>query len=302
MPPLTDGVPAAVCAPTRIALLANPDAGGGIGPDTLAGAFAELGVEVSTFPLRLAAEAARSGVDRVVVAGGDGSVGPAAAAAAAAGVDLAVVATGTANDFSRWLGLPAELDEACALAARGTTVRAVDLGRFGEQPFVNAASAGLGAGAAERAAPLKRFLGPLAYPIGGIGAGLGGPTVHATVTVDGEERFSHDAWQVTVACGGAFGGGARLETTVADDGQLDVAVIERSPRATLPRRAWALMRGHLHHEPGVHTFRGRRIEVALDADDPAWTVDGELRRPGASVAATVDPATLRVVVPGPPRT
>ena len=50
--------------------------------------------------------AVESGAERIVVAGGDGSIAPVAAAAGAAGIPLAVVPAGTANDFARRIGLP----------------------------------------------------------------------------------------------------------------------------------------------------------------------------------------------------
>lgn len=89
------------------------------------------------------------------MAGGDGSIAPAAAAAASAGIPLAVIPAGTANDFARELDLPRDIEEACRLAAAGRETRSLDLGRMGERPFVNIASAGLAPVAASEASGLK---------------------------------------------------------------------------------------------------------------------------------------------------
>ena len=110
--------------------------------------------------------------ERIVVAGGDGSIGCAAGAAGGAAVPLGVVPVGTANDFARALGLPDDLDEAVELAATGARTRRLDLGAAGERPFVNAASAGLSPVAAGEAHGLKSALGPLAYAVGALRAGL----------------------------------------------------------------------------------------------------------------------------------
>ena len=65
---------------------------------------------------------------------------------------------GTANDFARRLGLPDEISAACRLAVRGTKLESLELGWMNdERPFVNVASAGLPAPAAERA---RRLEGP----------------------------------------------------------------------------------------------------------------------------------------------
>lgn len=95
-------------------------------------------------------------VDRVIVAGGDGSLGPCAALAARLEVPIGVVPAGTANDFVRATGLPDDADRACLLAATGDRTRPIDLGRVDEVPFVNVASIGLAPKAAAAAEPLKR--------------------------------------------------------------------------------------------------------------------------------------------------
>ncbi len=63
-------------------------------------------------------------------------------------------------------------EEACELAAKGTRVRRLDVGRMGDRPFLNMASTGLSPAAAEHADGLKEQLGPLAYAVGGARAGL----------------------------------------------------------------------------------------------------------------------------------
>ncbi len=88
-----------------LALVANPRSGGGTDPDTLSELLARNGARV--IPVRLDELDAPlpAGTDRVVLAGGDGSVGVAARAAHRAGLPLAVIAAGTANDLARAAGL-----------------------------------------------------------------------------------------------------------------------------------------------------------------------------------------------------
>ena len=83
-------------------------------------------------------------VDRIVVAGGDGTLAAALPALLEVERPLAVIPLGTANDFARNLGLPAGRTEQLALVAEGA-VRRVDLGSVNGRPFLNAASIGLGA-------------------------------------------------------------------------------------------------------------------------------------------------------------
>jgi diacylglycerol kinase (ATP) len=139
-------------AATTLALVAN-ERSGASNPALCAERLRSFGAEVRSFDLEELEEAVASGGDRVVVAGGDGSIAPVAAAAGAADVPLAVLPVGTANDFARRLGLPESLTAACRLAVRGTLVRRLELGWMNdERPFVNVASVGLPAPAAQQRA------------------------------------------------------------------------------------------------------------------------------------------------------
>src|SRR5688572_20214843 len=109
-----------------IALLANPESGSGDAravPDLLRG----HGAEVRSFGLEESEDAVAWEPERIVVAGGDGSIGCAAEAASRARVPLAVVPAGTANDFARAHGLPLDVAEACRLAVEGEDARRLEL-------------------------------------------------------------------------------------------------------------------------------------------------------------------------------
>ncbi len=86
----------------------------------------------------LAAAAVAEGVQRVVVAGGDGTVCEAAEGLfGAGGGELAILPLGTGNDGARTLGVPTDL-EAAARAATGGSSRSVDLITIGDHAVLNA--------------------------------------------------------------------------------------------------------------------------------------------------------------------
>ena len=234
----------------------------------------EHGAELLRFTLARAGEAAESGASRIVVAGGDGSIGCAAQAAARAEVPLAVVPVGTANDFARALGIPLDARAACRLAVAGTETQLLELAWIGSRPFVNVASAGLSPVAARKARGLKRILGPPAYTVGAIRAGLGARPITCQVSCEGNPFFDGSAWQVSVAVTGAFGGGAKIGGD-PHDGKLDVVVFEAGSRARLIAHAYRLRAGGVASRSGVRSRRCRDAEVHTDGGT-GLNVDGEL--------------------------
>ncbi len=68
------------------------------------------------------------GIDLVIAAGGDGSIGCAATHVAQSGLPLGILPLGTSNDFARSLNLPLDLESACQTIAEGQAMT-IDLGR-----------------------------------------------------------------------------------------------------------------------------------------------------------------------------
>ncbi len=261
----------------HIHLLSNPASGGETDVAEIERLLARAGATLT----------APEHAERIVVCGGDGTIGKAAALAAELEVPLAVIPTGTANDFARAHELPDDVEEAARLAVRGAPGPALELARMDGRPFVNVASAGLAAAAAERAASLKGALGPLAYPAGGVIAGATESPI--ACTVDG--HFEGEAWQLMIASTGAFGGGAQIDAAEPGDGWLDLIVIESGSRIELARRALQLRQG----DPDGVRARADSFTVRVAPRTP-FNVDGEVVEAGPVVHFTVDHAAYRLVV------
>ncbi len=281
----------------RVVLLHNPSSGSGSGPsgDELAALLRQEGAtEVACLPVEEGLAAIVPGIDRAVIASGDGGVGPAAEAAGAAGVPLAVIPSGTANDFARRMRLPDDPRRAAHLAVRGEHRRRLDLARMGDHPFVNVATAGLAVAATRRAAPLKRVLGPLAYPLGAVLTAAMARSLRCAVDVDDRRIFEGRAWQVMVACSGAFGAGSVIDEARPDDGLLDVVVMEAGNRLRLVRYAKGLRDGRITDRPGVLSARGARVSLGLPGSADL-NVDGDVLPSRTPI--TVAPGHFEVVVP-----
>ncbi len=232
---------------------------------------------------------------RLVVAGGDGTVAAVAELAGKLGVPLGVIPAGTANDFVRANDLPLDPEEAAVLAVTGSELRRLELGRLGDgRPFVNVASAGLASAAARRAEPFKSFLGPLAYPVGALHAAVTERPLGCTVRADGDQVFDGEAWQAIVAVTGAFGGGSDIGAANPEDGVLDAAILPAGSRLALARRAWGLRRGTIAEQRDVCHARGTVVEVALPPGTE-FNVDGEVCDEGMQ-RITVEHSAYELVI------
>jgi diacylglycerol kinase family enzyme len=135
-------------------------------------------------------------------------------------------------------------------------------------------------------------LGPLAYAVGAVHAGVTAQPLRVRVAVDGEEVFAGGAWQLVVGNTGAFGGGSSTGAADPGDGALDVAVVPAGSRLTLARRAHGMRTGRLVHQDDVVHARG--AEVRVDGAE-TYNIDGEVCRPGAPAVFTVRPRAFGLV-------
>ena len=85
--------------------------------------------------------AVNAGADRIVVAGGDGTIATAAGSLVGKQTALAVVPGGTLNHFARDHGIPTDPHEAVALSAEGTTTT-TDVAYVNGRLFLNTSSVG----------------------------------------------------------------------------------------------------------------------------------------------------------------
>jgi YegS/Rv2252/BmrU family lipid kinase len=290
------------------ALIINARARGAEGVLDLASRYlAEEGVALGCKtevqePSRLRAtvrKAIQEGHAPIILGGGDGSVGAAVEALAGRDAALGLLPIGTANDFARTLGIPVDLQEACAVVGRGR-VSEVDLGMANNQHYVNVATVGLGAEVARRISPaVKRVAGALAYPAAAIGALVQHQPFAATLTFpDGDYPPASYERLLQVAVGnGRFYGGGMIVSPEADisDGTLDVYALELGPARELAEVALRWRSGEFTDLDAVGHYRTRRVRLETRPELEV-NLDGELceRTPALF---TLHPRALRVIVP-----
>jgi diacylglycerol kinase (ATP) len=293
--------------PRRALLIANPASGLGR-TQRLASAIerrlARRGVDTDLAltpsdgaAAQAAASAVAAGCDRVIVAGGDGTVNSVLGALAYSSASLGIIPSGMANAFARELGIPLALDAACDIAA-GDVVRTLDLARAGSRPFALMAGIGFDADVVSHVnLRLKRFTGPGAYVLAGLArAARFRPRRVRLIWDDGETAT--DALLVIAANAAHYTYRWRLAADARpDDGLLDVVVFRCRSVLDPPAYVIAALTGsHVYH-PGLLTLRTRRLRVEADAALPVQ-LDGDLA--GATpVEMEVLPGALTTLAPHP---
>ena len=237
------------------------------------------------------------GVARLIVGGGDGTLGAVAARLAHRDVTLGVIPLGTANDFARTLGIPGDLDAAAGVISDGN-VRLVDLGLANDAYFLNVASLGMSVSATTELSPeVKRRFGPLAYIYAGARAFTRNPTFRVYVQ-NGPDSIETTAHQLVVGNGRFYGGGVLVaRQSSLEDGLLHAYALGTRGRWQLLRTIAMLRLGVPIERPGDHFLRTTSLRVETR---PVLKVncDGEIRT-RTPVTFAVEPEALRVFAPIP---
>jgi diacylglycerol kinase family enzyme len=255
-----------------------------------------------------AARAAFGAGRGVVACGGDGTVSELAAVAAECGGPLAVVPTGSGNDFARHFGIDGKRPlDALALLDHGREI-ACDLGHVraadgAERRFTTVAHTGFDADANRWANTVQWTSGTTLYVLAVMRTLVTyRPRPLRLTTTDGSGTpvvWEGPAWLVAAGNTRYYAGGMMISPTArADDGLLDVCVIGPISRARFLYRFPRVFSGTHTAVVGVETFRGRTVEIeplgpGLDLDVYA---SGEPVGPLAACVAT-DPGALRLIVP-----
>ncbi len=269
--------------------------------------------------------ALKSGIESVVVVGGDGTLGetsegffefndnldvpPTAINPAAA---LALLPAGTGNDFARGLRgrratLQVWIDQVVSHCRGENASRKMDLlyGRCNdfEKPFIclNASTMGIGGETAGRVAAqgkfMRNFSGEFRFVFAAVGALAAWRERRVRVVVDGREVVDGPMNLAAVANALYAGGGMKLSPEARiDDGKLDVVIASGLSRSNVVTELSRIHTGGHVNNPKVTIVQGTiaRIETLLVQDAMPLEADGNVR--GVTpVQFQVMPRALRFV-------
>ncbi|MBO4904939.1 MAG: YegS/Rv2252/BmrU family lipid kinase [Lachnospiraceae bacterium] len=264
----------------------NPKAGkGSIGTHLgdIIDIFSEAGYRITVYPTRCRGDGeviARqwgSGFDRIVCAGGDGTLDEIVTGVMASGVKVPIgyLPTGSTNDFARSIGIPKSIRRAARTAVSNDLFKC-DLGRFNSRYFVYVAAFGLFTDVTyETDQNMKNIFGYTAYLAEAVKRLPTVRSIPLRITYDG--NVISDSFLVGLVTNSDSVGGIKGITgpdVKLDDGVFEVLLVRAPdnllelnliPPAILDRRI---------RSDNVISFRCSNMTI--ESDEPiSWTLDGE---------------------------
>jgi diacylglycerol kinase (ATP) len=238
---------------------------------------ARVDCEPSTGPqdlVRIAAESSHGDYDRVVVCGGDGTLNLAIREFDLANGTLALVPTGSGDDFARVMGIPRDVRAACDVVFDGA-IREVDVALANDLRYLGVAGLGFDSEVADYANRNVKFLRGSAVYLYAILRVLPRFTPRPVEIRTGDGTRREEIMFAAVGNTRQYGGGIRITPDAeVDDGLLDLCIVHRTTRMELLKTLPKAYTGAHVKSPFVEMGRGRAFEFRSETAMAVYA-DGE---------------------------
>ena len=291
-----------------VSMFVNPAAGRGRAGRRLSrilDVFAEAGIDMDLQTSRSVGDledqiriAVGSGAERIIVAGGDGSIHEAVNGImrAEGSAKLGIIPTGTGNDFAKACAIPLDWEQASRLlAARLTTdstYRQIDIGRMNDRYFANGAGIGFDAKVTKVARSYRWPIGDLVYLLAIFRCMVDGiATPKVTIVADGL-NWDEPLTLANISNGAWIGGMFHIAPmAVNNDGQLELLIASPVSRLRILSLLPKLIRGEHLGESEISHASVRRVRIEASAPVPSH-LDGEVGAFEQSYDIEILPAAL----------
>ncbi len=238
------------------------------------------------------------GADRIVVAGGDGSVHEAVNGimAAEGTARLGVIPTGTGNDFAKASEIPLDWEHATTLLgdriAAGAHWRRIDVGRMNERYFANGVGIGFDAKVTKVARSYRWPIGDLVYLLALFRCIVDG-VITPDMTITSDEMTRSGPTTLVNVSNGAWVGGMFYIAPMADnsDGKLELLVADPVSRLRTLGLLPKILAGTHVGEKEVSHVGVSRVTIEAAAPVPSH-LDGEVMPPMTRFEIELLPAAL----------
>lgn len=212
----------------------------------------------------------------ILVAGGDGTIDDAVNQMKKLdlNIPIAIIPTGTANDFAKFIGIPENVEDACEQILNSKP-KNLDLGKINDKYFLNVASTGLFTDVSQRTdVNLKNTMGKIAYYIKALEQLSSLRKLKIKVTSE-NDVFDDYMYLMMVFNGQTAGNLKFAYKAEVDDGMLDVIIIKAGVIKDMLALFIKMFKGeHLEGTEGLEYFKSNHIEIEC-YEDIVTDIDGE---------------------------
>lgn len=243
---------------------------------------------------RLAGAAVEEKVDLVVAVGGDGTINEIGRGLVNSRTALGVVPAGSGNGFARNFKIPLEQRQAIEML-KDPVIQKIDVGKINQHYFFNVAGAGLDAEIGHR---FEHFgmRGPIPYFITGTKAFFEYRPQPLKIRYL-DEVVKTSPMILSIANLPQYGNGAIIAPEArADDGLLDLVLLEKLPLTRVLPNLYRLFNGTINRVKGYHDIQIKKAVIERPAEGYIHT-DGNPHLEGARLEIEVVPQALMVAVP-----
>lgn len=240
--------------------------------------------------------------DFIVVVGGDGTVNEVIGGLieSKSDIPLAIIPSGTVNDFATYLKLPKSADNFVSMIENFET-QAVDIGCIAHQHqyFANVVAGGAFSDISLHVSKSQKAkLGSLAYYLEGLLSipELFTTSIDLTIKADGKE-FKENAIIFFVSNTKSVGGFKQIASHAdVSDGYFDTLIIRKCDITDMIALSKDILLGTHIDSPFLNYFQAKHIEISTPQKDLVLDIDGE-KGPCLPVVIDNIPQALKIIVP-----
>jgi diacylglycerol kinase (ATP) len=258
-------------------------------------AFYETQAAGHAFQLATEAVADQAGV--VIGIGGDGTLNEVARALVDTEVPLGMIPVGSGNAFARALKISTVPQKACRQLLEAN-VKRLDVGWVENELFLSTAGVGIDAEVAWQYAARKgKRRGLIPYLMLTFQVIRQHKPKSVRLFLDDQPAITCCPMVLVLANTAQYGNGVIIAPGAhAEDGLLDVRVIEPKSLFSTVIHGWRLFTGSIDRMPGVRRFQAQQIRIERDEAD-YYQFDGEALSGSAVLNFSVKQKALSVLVP-----
>lgn len=271
----------------RVKFIYNPFSGEGVitkNLDLIIEKYQRKGYTIIPFRISTEQELSDAFLDidesyhHILGAGGDGTINQIINIMKKQNLDipLAILPVGTANDFAKFIGMPADIGKACDKILNGS-IQEIDLGKANDKYFINVFSFGLFTDISQKTPThLKNIFGKMAYYLNGIKEL---PLIRKMDIKVSSDEFSYEGNAlIFFTFNGRTAGNINISyKSEINDGLLDVIILKgENLRLALLSFLEFFKSEHLEKPKDIIHFKSEKFTVEYFDSSLTSDIDGEL--------------------------